>query len=363
MPTKPTIVWERRLSNQGLGGVAATRELVIVVDRDPADRTDVFRGLDAGTGEERWAIRYPAPGNLDYGNSPRATPLIDEKRVYLFGAFGHLTCARVATGEVLWRRDLRREFAVEKQLVWGFAGSPLLVDGKLILQPGGPKASIVALKPESGEAIWQSPGDPAAFASPILAELGGVRQIVGYDERSLGGWDAATGKRLWKLTPPEDDDFNVPTPIAVDGRLIVSTENNGTRSYEFGKDGQINETTTAHFDDLAPDTHTPVVVGSRLFGVWQGSLYCLDANTLKLKYVAQDDAFTDYCSMIASDNRLLIITQYADVILADATSDAWKPLSRWKLHADESGLFAHPAIVDDRLYVRLSDRVIAVSLQ
>lgn len=334
----------------------------MVVDRDAADLSDVFRCLDAATGAERWVLRYPAPGNLDYGNSPRATPLIVDDRVYLFGAFGHLTCARLATGELLWRRDLRREFGVTKQLVWGFAGSPLVVDDALIVQPGGPAASLVALDPRTGATLRQTPGDPAAFASPVVGEFGGVRQIVGYDEKSLGGWDVATGRRLWKLVPPEADDFNVPTPIPLAGKLLVTTENNGTRLYGFAADGRIRATPLARFDDLAPDTHTPVVVGERLFGVWSGRLYALDATTLQLLYEAEDDAFTDYASLIASPTRLLIVTQYAEAILADATSDAWKPLARVRLVPDESGLFSHPAVVGDRLYVRTSDRIVCVAL-
>ncbi len=362
LPEQPKILWERRLTNQGLGGIAATREVIVVVDRDAADRTDIFRCLDAGSGEERWVIRYPAPGNLDYGNSPRATPLIVEDRVYLFGAFGHLTCAHLETGEVLWRRDLRREFAVTEQLVWGFAGSPLLVDDKLIVQPGGPKASIVALDPKTGATIWQMPGDPAAFSSPIVAELGGRRQIVGYDKTSLGGWDVKTGRRLWQLMPPKRDDFNVPTPIAMHGRLLVSTENNGTRSYQFQGDGVIVSTPVAKFDDLAPDTHSPVVVDNRLFGIWNGDFYCLDATTLKPLFVENAEDLTDYSSIVASEDRLLIVTQYADVLLVDTHADQWECVSRWKLFADESGLFSHPAIVGNRFFIRVSDRIACVAL-
>jgi len=360
LPEQPRILWERRLTNQGLGGVAATHEIVVVVDRDAADRTDIFRGLDAGSGEERWVVRYPAPGNLDYGNSPRATPLIAEDRVYLFGAFGHLTCARLKTGQILWRRDLRREFAVTEQLVWGFAGSPLVVDGKLIVQPGGPQASIVALDSNSGKTVWQTSGEPAAFSSPIVAELGGRRQIVGYDKTSLGGWDVGNGRRLWRLVPPELDDFNVPTPITSQGRLLVSTENNGTRCYEFQGDGVVVPKPAAKFDDLAPDTQSPVVVGNRLFGSWNGDFYCLDAITLKPLFVESIDALTDYASITASDDHLLIVTQYADVLLVDARTDKWNCVSRWKLLADESGLFSHPAIVGDRLFVRMSDRIMSI---
>ena len=80
------------------------------------------------------------------------------------------------------------------------------------------------------------------------------RQIVGYDKDSLGGWDVKTGERLWRLVPPRSGDFNVPTPVAVHGGIVVSTENNGTRLYRFDDAGRVIPEPAAHYADLAPDT-------------------------------------------------------------------------------------------------------------
>lgn len=362
LPTSPQFAWETKLTNQGLGGLTATSEVVLVCDRDPADLTDVFRCLDAATGRERWVISYPAPGNLDYGNSPRAAPLIVGKLVYLHGAFGQLSCVQIDTGEIVWRRDLRSEFLTTERLVWGHAASPLEVDGKLIVFPGGAIASVAALDLKTGDTVWATPGGPPAFASPIVATLGGRRQIVGYDKTSLGGWDVADGRRLWSLEPPRNDDFNVPTPVAVDGRLLVATENNGTRLYDFDAQGRIAATPTAHFDDLAPDTHTPVVTNRRVFGIWSG-LYCLNLDDgLKLIYTADDDAFHEYATLIASNDRILATTLRGEILLFEARSDNFRLINRLKLFDDESGVYAHPAIVGNRLYVRASDRIVCLEL-
>jgi outer membrane protein assembly factor BamB len=94
---------------------------VIVSDRELNDTTDVFRCFDAETGRDVWTVRYIAPGKLDYGNSPRATPLIHEGRVFLYGAMGHLTCAELASGRVVWRIDVRDDFDVAESLPWGSA--------------------------------------------------------------------------------------------------------------------------------------------------------------------------------------------------------------------------------------------------
>lgn len=335
---------------------------MIVSDRDAGDRSDVFRCLDAADGRERWVIRYPAPGRLDYGSSPRATPFIYDGGVYLYGAFGTLTCVEVESGRIVWRRELQREFPSSEELPWGLASSPLVIDGRLIVLPGGSGATLVALDPATGKTLWQSPGDGPAFASFVPAVFGGRKQLIGYDRTSLGGWDPKTGERLWKLVPPQADDFNVPTPLVIGDRLIVSSENNGTRLYRFDLDGRIVPRAEAEHFDLAPDTHTPVMAGNRVFGVW-GRLYCLDAAAgLKEIYTADDDAFGNYTSIIATDERLLVTTQNGELLLLDARADRFQMISRLRIFDNETGVYAHPALVGDRLYVRGSDQIVCLKL-
>lgn len=153
----------------------------------------------------------------------------------------------------------------------------------------------------------------------------------------------ATGRRLWRLTPPHKNDFNVPTPLAIDGRLLVSTENNGTRLYDFDSGGTIRPEPLAEHAELAPDTHTPVAVGERLFGVWQ-KLYCLDlAHDLTTIWTSDDVQFLNYATLIGARNRVLVTTQEGELILLDATAPQFQPLARLRLFDDESGVYAYPA--------------------
>lgn len=333
----------------------------MVSDRDVGDGSDIFRCLEARDGTERWSIRYPAPGRLDYGNSPRATPLIHDGRVYLFGAFGTLTCVGLGDGKIVWRRELQREFPPAEKLPWGLASSPSIVDGRLIVQASGRLATLLALDPATGRTLWQSAGDGPAFASFVTATFGGRKQLIGYDTKSLGGWDPANGERLWKLVPPQSDDFNVPTPLVLGDGLIVVSENNGTRRYKFDDAGKIVAKPEAEHFDLAPDTHTPVIVDGKLFGIW-GRLFCLDVGSLKEFYAADDDAFGDYTSLIGSDDRVLVLTQSGELLLLDGTTDQLKVLSRLAIFPDATGVFAHPALVGDRLYVRGNEEVVCLRL-
>lgn len=362
LPAKPNVVWERPLREQGLAGVAATEDLLIVADRELGDSQDVFHGIDARTGKDRWAVRYPIGGSLDYGNSPRATPLIQGGHAWLFGAFGHLTCVQLETGDIEWDMDVRQEYGVKDKLAWGTCASPLIVDGRLIINPGAADASIVALDPQTGDELWKVAGDPAAYASFVVAEFGGKRQLIGYDKHSLGGWDPATGKRLWKLVPPIRNDFNVPTPVVAGENLLIATENNGARLYGFDNEGRINPTPLAVNRDLAPDSHTPVVLGNRVFGVWN-ELFCLDLKDgLKTLWSSDDQAFANYASILAHGQRALVTTTSGELILLDAAANTFRVLGRLKLFKDDAGVYSHPALVGTRLFIRGSTHLRCVDL-
>lgn len=363
---KAHILWRKPLSHTGLGGIAATKSYVVLGDRDPTNTMDVWKCYAAADGAELWTVKYPAPGKLDYDNSPRATPQIEDESVYVCGAFGDLRCVDLATGGILWQTNIRTQFGAEDELIWGTCASPLVVDEKIIINPGAPEASLVALDAYTGKVVWESPGDIHAFASPIVAKLGGKRQIIAYDRTSLVGRDIASGHRLWTLTPPNKGDFNVPTPVAVGKQLLLVSENNGARLHDFTDGGAIITKPAAVFAHLKPDMSTPVAVGNRVFCVWE-QLFCLDASkSLQPVWQGEDRAFADYCPVIASEERLLVLGRGNELLLIDAKSDDFRIISRQKLFDDsqEQGAhpMSHPAFVGSRLFVRDEHELMCLDL-
>lgn len=356
LPEKPTVIWKRPLFNEGLGGVAVGEGVVLVGDRDADDRHDVFHALDAETGRRLWTLEYPAEGRLDYGNSPRATPLIHAGRGYLLGAFGHLHCVDLADGRVAWERHLRDDFAAAGELVWGVCSSPLVADGRLIVNPGGPEASVVALEPATGDVLWKTPGGAAAFASFVDCTLGGRRQLVGFDAASLGGWDVASGARLWTLPPRVAGDFNVPTPLVLDDGVVVATENNGTRLV----DG--TGVRRAVYAGLAPDMHTPVICGARLVGIVKGKVHCLATPDLSPVWTKFDRSLAGHVSLIASPERVLAFTEKGEIVLIDPQGDALAVRGRLQLLPPGQSTYAHPAVVGDRIFVRGPRALVCVAL-
>ena len=361
LPEKANIIWKKAAMTGGLAGLSVSGGRLILAERDFAEEYDVYRCLQADRGELLWRLEFPARGKLDYGQSPRATPVMHEGRAYLLGAFGELRCVVSVSGEVLWKRHLPEEFKA-KLPTWGMSATPLVVDDLLIVNPGGRNASLVALDRVTGHTRWTAPGAPAAYAAFICGVFGGRRQIVGYDRHSLGGWDVKTGHRLWQVVPPEDGDFNVPTPIAVDGGLMVATENNGTRLYRFDESGRIIPKPAGEFADLSPDTATPVVTRGRVFGADQG-LHCLDLGKgLQPVWHHEDDALGDFATLIADEERVLVITLQGELILLEAQADSFAIVSRLRLFDDDVEVYAHPALVGTRLYARGGAHVVCVEL-
>ncbi|MFT4689187.1 MAG: outer membrane protein assembly factor BamB [Limisphaerales bacterium] len=362
LPAKPKRLWTHQSTGPAVSGVAADRNIVIVADKTADNETDVFACIDADTGKTRWALRYAAPGDMEYSNAPRATPVIHEGLVYLQGAMGHLHCVDLKSGKIIWKKNIFTDFGSER-LNWGASVPPLVVAGKLIINPGAESASVVALDRKTGTVIWKTPGHAAAYSAFVVEQFAGVRQIVGYDSAGLGGWDPSNGKRLWELVPPAGSDFNVLTPVILGQQILLGSENNGTRLYGFDKSGRIINSPVARNDDLAPDTCTPVVVDGKIYATAYGELFCVRLQDMKTLWKVADDMFYDHSTVIGGSDRVLVWTMSGDLLLLDATVNRYEVVSHIKpFGPDPLDSMSHPAFVGDRIYLRSKDEVVAFSL-
>ncbi len=365
LPAEPRRVWTTALSGPAMAGVAVTDRFVIVPDKDTDFKTDIFRCLEVVTGRELWRLEYAADTDMDYSNAPRATPVVRDGLVYLQGALGDLHCVEIATGKVVWHRNIFTDFGAEL-LTWGSSCAPLVFDDKIVINPGAHEASLVALDRRTGEVLWETPGHPAAYASFVIGTFGGLRQIIGYDTASLGGWDPESGERLWEFIPPDATDFNVTTPVILGERILLATENNATRVYGFEADGKLNPEPILVNDDLAPDTCTPVWINDRVYASAYGEMFCLDLNNnLETVWSVQDDMFYDHTNVMAGNGRVLVWTMSGDLLLLNAEpgADAYEVISHDRPFGDKTlDSMAHPAIVGNRIYLRSKDALACILL-
>jgi outer membrane protein assembly factor BamB len=352
------LLWKQPVGNACDAGIAAAGTLVLVPDHD--EKHDYYRCFDAEKGTVVWTRTFSNDREMDYGAGPRATPLVHRERVYAQGAFGDLHCFELKTGKTLWQKDFRKDFDVAKEPKWGYCTSPLIAGGKLIVNPGG-KAAVAALDPETGKVLWEGEGGKANYSSFIAGMFGGVEQVVGHDDAALGGWDLATGKRLWSVPMEQGDGFIVPTPVNVGGKLLVTDQKNETQLFTFSKDGAIVTEPAAKSEDLAPEVMTPVAVGDVVLGVSKG-LVCLDAakELATLWTVKNEMAFKkNYCHLIVSQDMGLAFSEGTALLFSFDRKGA-KVLGKAKLCQKA---FMHATVAGDRLYVRDSEMVYCYDLK
>ncbi len=357
--------WSFPVPSQGIGGLSATDELVVVSSRDRNDQSDLFFVLDPFTGGLVCKHEIRAEGRLDYGNSPRATPVIGSQYIYLQSAFGELVALDPTDNKVVWSRNLVKDFHGEMP-TWGFCSSPLLFEGNLIVQPGGKAASVVSLDEATGEVLWQAAELPAAYASPVVAGMNPVL-LVATGAKSIRGIDITNGMRCWEIVPETSGDFMVPTPIVAGNLLLLTSENNGTRMYDLAakkNQGAESLPLLAKSKRLSGDTHTPVVVGDFLVGVDQDliSLHC--KAQLREASAFSDAALDQYTTLLQEDNRLLVCCSNGTFIgiRVEPNGDLVE-YARSNVAKESSPIMAHPALVEGLLLVRHSDRISAYRLE
>src|SRR5205823_2859070 len=142
---------------------------------------------------------------------------VDGDVLYALGSDGNMVCLDIAKGKPRWQKSLRKDFGGRPGM-WAYAESPLIDGDLLICTPGGSEATLVALDKKTGDPVWKCPvpgGDAAAYASPIIVEVGGAKEYVQFLQKGIVGVDAKAGKFLWRYgKTAEGSPANIPTPVA-----------------------------------------------------------------------------------------------------------------------------------------------------
>ena len=346
------LAWSADMAGECHAPLSVAEGCIVAADHD--GNRDYWRCLDAADGRPRWVHEYPNAQKMEYGAGPRTAPLIHDGKAYCLNAWGELFCLRLADGCIVWRKHLAREFE-QKPPAWGYTTSPILADGKLLVSPGGKGGPVTALDPESGATLWRGAGRGLNYATFSVSTLGGVPQVVGYDDRTAGAWDLKTGQRLWTLRMENAVGYVVPSPVTVGDRLLLTSDQEGARLYRFSLAGAVEGHPAALNEDVAPDVSTPTVWGDAIL-CSSGGLVLLDASPanpqgiLKTLWVYDtEDCVTGLCHTVVSQDRALVMCEDGQVLLLAADRNACRVLDRQKL-CDTT--WVYPALAGGRLYVR-----------
>ena len=345
------LLWTRAMAGECHAPLSVAEGCVVAADND--GRRDYWRCFADADGTPRWTYEYPNAEKMDFGAGPRAAPRIYRGKAYCLNAWGELFCLELASGRLVWKKHLAREFQ-QKTPTWGYTCSPLVANGNLIVNPGGAGGPVAALDPPTGNVIWTGKGEGVNYSSFILGTFGGVEQVVGYDKKTAGGWDAKTGRRLWTLAVDASYGYIVPSLVAVGGRLLLTSDQEDARLLGFTPSGTIAEKPMAENADFAAEVSTPCVWGSCILGVHSGLLLLDPASAdsrgqLKTLWSHEEDCLRGVCHAIVSDDRALVMCENGQLLLLAADRQACKILDRMKLC---NRTWVHPALANGRLYVR-----------
>ncbi len=222
--TYPPVELWRIPVGAGWGGFAIVGEGCVVQEQRGEDECVVLRNLFSG--KEVWTHADRAHfSSVIAGDGPRATPTVVGQRVFTFGATGILNCLDLATGKPLWSHDVVREFGGSIPQ-WGATSSPLLAGGLVIVHAAeGSGNSLLAFRSEDGALAWKA-GDSPSYASPVIASLAGVMQVVSFNDGSISGHLPETGKTLWRRGWGNGN-VVCALPIAVDQNRVLFSSGYG----------------------------------------------------------------------------------------------------------------------------------------
>lgn len=355
--------WPKELQRRwqvevGLGhsSPVAADQKIFVFSRRGDD--EVLACLNPADGKELWQHGYPAPYQVNsvaalHGKGPKSTPVVAGGRVFTFGISGLLSCWDAKTGKLAWRREFSKQFEKTSPL-YGAAMSPIVEADKCIVHVGGPdKGALVALDVKNGETLWSCAEDGPSYASPVVATLDDVRQVVTQSQKACLGVDLSDGKLLWRIPFQTEYDQNIVTPIEHEGSMIFSGINKGVDRYRIEKkDDEWETDNTWENKEVSLYMSSPVADGETLFGFshrQKGQLFALDLTTGKTLWTS-DGRLGDNASLVRTGKVLWALTTQGDLIVFKASEKQFEPLAHYRVA--ETPTWAHPVFLPAGVLVK-----------
>ncbi|HYB97438.1 MAG TPA: PQQ-binding-like beta-propeller repeat protein [Vicinamibacterales bacterium] len=347
--------WQVEVGEGYASPVVAAGRVFVHSRRDP---DEIVTAIDVSTGKVAWQQTYQAQfAKNQYASrmakGPNSTPLASGSRVYTLGVTGILTAWNAADGTVAWRNDYSKSIDTSK-LFCGTAMSPLIEGGSLIVQVGSDVhgGRILALDPGTGKEKWAWNGPGPGYASPALATIDGVRQIITLTNASIVGIDAATGAGLWSIPFTDEWHENIVTPIWTGSALLVSGVRQGTQAYAISRAGTWQTRQLWKNAEVTMYTSSPVLIDGVLYGLSnkrRGQLVALrvEDGAMQFSTPGRDG---NHASIQHSGDRLLILADGGVLIVARRTPEGFAEERRYEVAKQPT--WAQPVFLADGLLVR-----------
>jgi outer membrane protein assembly factor BamB len=352
----PPLVWKASGAGRGYSSMAVANGRLFTMGLR-GDREFVI-AFDVTTGKEAWATPHGSAYRDSRGDGPRGTPTVDGNNLYALGGNGDLSCIDAKTGRIVWAINILRKFGGEN-INWGISESPLVIGEKLLINAGGPGASIVALNKKDGAVIWKSQSDKAGYSSGMPLQLGNTTQVVFFTDQRAVGLDLRDGKLLWEYSRASNDTANVATPVVRGNRVFISSDyGTGAGLVEIKADGRAQE---VYFTkDMRNHHSSSILIGDHLYGFSSGVLTAMRFDTGE---VAWRDRSVGKGSLVYADGNLYALSENGVVGLIEATPVAYRERGRFRIQQDSLPTWTHPIISGGRLYLRDQDTIYAFDVR
>jgi outer membrane protein assembly factor BamB len=346
--------WQAPLE-PGYSGPIVSEDLVFVTETR-AKQTEVVRAFDRRTGAERWTASWPGSISVPFyaksrGDWIRSTPAFDGGTLYVAGMRDVVVALDGATGKERWRVDFVAKYGTPVP-DFGLICSPLVEGDHLYVQVAN---STVKMDKRTGAVIWRSfegrygVMSEGAFSSPVMATIGGQRQLVVQSREVLAGLDLVDGTILWQTPVASFRGMNILTPVVFGDSVFTSSYQNRSWRYDITRADRKFEATEAWSNNAAGYMSTPVVInGYAYLHLGNQRFTCVDLRTGERTWTSTP--FGKYVSLLAQGDRILGLDERGVLLLIQADPKAFQLLEERRITDDET--WAHLALAGDQLFVR-----------
>ncbi len=373
----PPLVWTYAEAGLGFSGPAVVGDRLYFSGGRGDSEFVIALDIAGKSVNQSWSAKigplFTWKGNI-WNMGPNATPTVDGELLFALGGFGDLVCLDTATGKERWRTNLPHDLGGEVNpiggglddptpLGWGYAWAPLVDGDQLICVPGGKQGLLAGLEKKTGKVLWRSKGvtDQASYSSPLLAEVGGVRQIIQVVNSGIVGVAASDGRLLWRYhRSPEFDDVVIATPIVHNNHVFATVGfQQGCDLIKLVPQGNEIKIEKIYSNKSIQNRDGGVVlVDGHLYGHAENQgWFCQEFATGKIVWSERDQLGRG--SVTYADGHLYCCSEKGGIVaLVEASPKGWTETSHFKLPRESKnrrpsgGLWTHPVIANGRLYLR-----------
>jgi outer membrane protein assembly factor BamB len=315
---------------------------------------EVLLALEATTGKQVWRASYPAVFTLNsaaraHGPGPKSTPTYADGRLFTLGMTGVVLAFDAAEGRVLWQAP-----APVDQPLYHTAMSPV-VDGNLVIVHvgGHDKGALTAFDVVTGKAAWAWTGDGPAYASPIVATLGGTRQVITFTQQNFIGVDRDTGALLWRRPYTTPATTTSQTPLIHEDMVIESGRDNGFTAFRPTRSGTTWTTpevwrtkeVSVHMSDV-------VAVDGVIYGLShlnRGQYFALDLDTGKVLWKGEPRR-AEHAAIARAGRTVFSLEDDGELVVMRASTTGFDLVKSYEVAT--SATWAQPAISGRRVFVK-----------